>query len=62
MEHKGRIDGLEGRKDLEDRKDRRGNIIIMAGMGTINKVILRTRLDMEDILALISRTLALAID
>jgi hypothetical protein len=52
----------EGRIDFpEDQTDRLASII-MAGTATSNAVILRTRLDMQQVLRLLSRTLAPAID
>ena len=38
----------DGINFLDDRRDRRGNIIIMAGMEMKRNVILQTRLDMGD--------------
>jgi hypothetical protein len=55
MMRKGRIDFPEG------QTDRLANIV-MAGTATSNAVILRTRLDMQQVLRFLSRTLAPAID
>jgi hypothetical protein len=54
--------GEDSTDSLEDRKDPRGNIIIVAGTEAHDKGPLRTRLDMEVVVPLIKRTLAAGIN